>query len=58
MKKFYQNLELPVQDVLEFEYEKFLDAGNRYAWQIREQFQESYVEKALELAKERQKSGE
>lgn len=58
MKKFYQNLELPVQDVLEFEYEKFLDARNRYAWQIREQFQESYVEKALELAKERQKSGE
>lgn len=58
MKKFYQNLELPVQDILEFEYEKFLDAGNRYAWQIREQFQESYVEKALELVKERQKSGE
>ena len=54
MKEFYRNLKLPVQDILEFEYEKFLDAGNRYAWQIREQFQDSYVEKALALARERQ----
>lgn len=54
MKEFYQRLELPVQDVLEFEYEKFTDAGNRYAWRIREQFQEGYVKKALKLAKERQ----
>lgn len=47
-------MELPVQDVLEFEYEKPADAGNRYAWKLREQFQEEYVEKALEPAKERQ----
>lgn len=54
MKTFYQNLDLDVQDVLDFEYEKFADAENRYAWKIREQFQESYVVKALALAKERQ----
>ncbi len=54
MKEFYKNLELPVQDVLEFEYEKFTDAQNRYAWKIREQFQKGYVRKALKLAKERQ----
>lgn len=54
MKQFYKNLELPVQDVLEFEYEKFTDAQNRYAWKIREQFEKGYVKKALKLAKERQ----
>lgn len=54
MEKFYQKLGLAVQDVLEFEMEKFVDAGNRYAWKIREQFQDGYVKKALALAKERQ----
>ena len=54
MKTFYRDLKLPVQDILEFEYEKFVRAENRYAWRIREQFQDSYVKKALELAKERQ----
>lgn len=54
MKKFYQNLGLSVQDVLEFEYEKFINAENRYAWKIREQFQNGYVKKGLKLAKERQ----
>ena len=54
MEEFYSKIGMAVQDVLEFEMEKFVDAGNRYAWKIREQFQESYVEKALALAKERQ----
>lgn len=54
MKEFYQDLELPVQEILEFEYTKFTNAENRYAWKIREQFQNGYVKKALELAKERQ----
>lgn len=54
MKEFYQKLGLPVQDVLEFEYQKFMDAENRYAWKIRKQYQGSYVNKILELAKERQ----
>lgn len=54
MKEFYQQLRLPVQEALEFEYGKFINAENRYAWQIRERFQGSYAEKALALAKERQ----
>ncbi len=54
MKEFYQSLRIPVEEVLAFECEKFLDAQNRYAWKIREQFQGSYVKKALKLAKERQ----
>ena len=54
MKKFYQDLGLPVQDVLEFERGKFEEADNRYAWQIREKFQKGYVKKGLELVKERQ----
>lgn len=54
MKKFYQKLELPIQDILEFEYKKFTDAGNRYAWIIREQFRDGYVKKAMRFVKERQ----
>lgn len=54
MKVFYQKLGLPVQDILEFEYKKFTEAENRYAWQIREKFQKGYVKKVLEIVKERQ----
>ena len=54
MKRFYQDIKLPVQDVLEFEYSKFVEGQNRYAWQIREKFQAGYVKKVLELARERQ----
>lgn len=54
MQNFYEKLGIPVQDVLEFQEAKFIDAENRYAWRIREQFRESYVKKALRLAKERQ----
>ena len=50
----YGKLGLPVQEVLEFEYEKFADAWNRYAWKIRELFQDGYVKKGLELIGERQ----
>lgn len=54
MRAFYQKLDLPVQDILEFELAKFIDAENRYAWQIRKRFQEGYVKKTLELIMERQ----
>lgn len=54
MKVFYQKMGLPVQDILEFEYQKFTEAKNRYAWQIREKFQNGYVKKGLEIVKERQ----
>jgi glutamate--cysteine ligase len=54
MKVFYHKLEIDVEEILDFQYNKFVDASNRYAWQIREQFQDGYVKKALELAKKRQ----
>lgn len=54
MKEFYHNLDFDVDEILQFEYEKFTEAENRYAWKIRKQFGNGYVKKALQLAKERQ----
>ena len=54
MKEFYSKLQIDVEEILQFEYEKFIDAENRYAWKIRKQFGNGYVKKALELIKERQ----
>lgn len=54
MKEFYRELHLDVDEILQFEYEKFTEAENRYAWKIRKQFGNGYVKKALQLAKERQ----
>lgn len=55
MKAFYDGLGLAVDEVLQFEYEKFTDAENRYAWKIRKQFGGGYVEKAMKFVKERQR---
>ena len=56
MKEFYQGLKMDgVQEILDFEYEKFVDPEKRYAWQIRKEYQDNYVEKGLVLAKEKQK---
>lgn len=54
MKEFYDGLSLDVDEILQFEYEKFTDADNRYAWRIRKKFGGGYVKKGLELVKERQ----
>lgn len=54
MKEFYGGLSLDVDEILQFEYEKFTDADNRYAWKIRKQFGNRYVKKGLEFVKERQ----
>lgn len=54
MGEFYRGLSLDVDGVLQFEYEKFTDAEQRYAWKIRKQFGGGYVKKGLELVKERQ----
>ncbi|MDE5779494.1 MAG: hypothetical protein K2I10_13495 [Lachnospiraceae bacterium] len=54
MKDFYSGISLDVDEILQFEYEKFTDADNRYAWRIRKQFGDGYVKKGLELVKERQ----
>lgn len=55
MKEFYQGLKMDdVQQILDFEYEKFVDPEKRYAWQVRKQYQENYVEKGLILARQKQ----
>ena len=55
MKEFYQGLKMDdVQQILDFEYEKFVDPEKRYAWQVRKQYQENYVEKGLVLARQKQ----
>lgn len=54
MKEFYEELGIDVGEVLQFEYEKFTDAQNRYAWKIRKQFGNGYVKKGLQLVMERQ----
>lgn len=54
MKEFYRGISLEVEEILRFEYEKFTDAKNRYAWKIRKKFSDGYVKKGLELVRERQ----
>ena len=40
-----------VDNIFSFEEQKFIDAENRYAWQIRKKFSGGYVKKGLELAR-------
>ena len=54
MQDFYEETGLNVKAVLDYQYEKFVDAENRYAWKIRKQFSDGFVKKALAYAKERQ----
>ncbi|MBR1597726.1 MAG: hypothetical protein IJ661_02295 [Lachnospiraceae bacterium] len=42
-----------IEDVLDYQTAKFEDADNRYAWKIRKQFADGFVEKGLKLCKER-----
>lgn len=53
LRRYFEYI-LIASGIEEENYEKFMDAGNRYAWIIREQFRDGYVKKALRLAKERQ----
>lgn len=54
MKNFFVEIDADVQDILDFQYRKFEDADNRYAWKIRKQFHGGFVKKGMELAKRRQ----
>lgn len=54
MKGFFRELQIDVQGILDFQYAKFEDADNRYAWKIRKGFQGGFVRKGMELAKRRQ----
>jgi glutamate--cysteine ligase len=55
MKGFYRDFPGEVRDVLIFEEEKFLDPEKRYAWKIRKEFADGYVQKGLTLATARQR---
>ncbi len=52
MRDFYRNYPARVQQVLDFEDEKFIDGENRYAWKIRKAFSGGFVRKGLALAKQ------
>lgn len=55
MKTFFRENGIDAVEILDFEYRKFEDADNRYAWKIRKQFQDGFVKKGMELAKAKQK---
>lgn len=55
MRAFYADFPQAVLDVLDFEEEKFTDPEKRYAWQIRHQFGEDFLGRALALAETRQR---
>lgn len=50
MKTFYRDFPSDIQKVLSFEENKFIDADKRYAWKIRKDYAEYYVDKGLQLA--------
>lgn len=54
MKEFYNENALDVEEILDFEYAKFVDANNRYAWKIRKEFEGGFVKKGLAFVKKRQ----
>lgn len=55
MREFYHGYPDEVQEILDFEEEKFINPEKRYAWIIRNQYANDFVEKGLQLARQRQK---
>ena len=49
MQNFYKDFPEDIQEVLDFEKEKFMDADKRYAWIIRKKFGNGFVKKEMEL---------
>lgn len=56
MKAFYEGYPEEIREILAFQEEKFTDAQNRYAWKIRRRYADSFVEKGLILAEQKQKA--
>ena len=58
MQEFFDSVDLgrDVKEILAFERSKFTDPNNRYSWQIRSKYSNSFAEKALQLSKERSRS--
>lgn len=63
MRDFYEDADMlgndiagfTISDVIEYQYQKFVDPNNRYAWQIRKQYQDDFVQQGLKLAAEYQR---
>lgn len=58
MKRFYHDISDcdetdNIDEILDYQIAKFEDAENRYAWKVRRQFSDGFVEKGLKLCKER-----
>ena len=54
MRQFYRGIEADmgeVEQVLQYQSDKFEDPEKRYAWQLRREYSEGFVEKGLELAR-------
>ncbi len=56
MKNFFARIPIDVQEILDFQYQKFENADNRYAWIIRKQFQGGFVKNGMKLAKKGRKN--
>lgn len=54
MKDFFRNADSHVQDILDFQADKFTNPHNRYAWKVRRLYQDGFVKKGLLLARQRQ----
>ncbi len=54
MRDFYNSASQEVKNILDFEERKLIDPETRYSWQVRRSFQDGFVKKGLELAKEKQ----
>lgn len=58
MKEYYKGLFLGetfslIENILDYQISKFEDAENRYAWKVRREFSDGFVEKGLKLCRER-----
>lgn len=54
MREFYHSIDADADAILDFEYRKFTDQKNRYAWKVKERYGTGFVKKGLELARIRQ----
>ena len=52
MKAFFGEECSGLAEVLDYQMNKFIDADNRYAWKVRNQFADGFVEKGLQLCRE------
>ncbi|MGN0262008.1 MAG: hypothetical protein ACI4B9_04065 [Eggerthellaceae bacterium] len=58
MRDFYDGLGMldaeeagfTIGQIIDYQYQKFIDPENRYAWQIRKQFQDDFVQQGLKLS--------